>query len=110
LILDSFGFERDEFPRLNQVTPSKHRTELSFSWSGNRDLTTPDKKRLVTCLAAFLMPTEGVDENLESTLEILRFYCEQAGYDALSIDSAPTPVTGVIGEVRQRPLMALGDC
>ena len=110
LILSSFGSGRDGFSHMNQVNPSNHRTELSFSWSGTGNLTTPDKKKLVTCLAAFIMPTEGVDENLESTLEILRFYCEQAGYEALSLDSPPTQVTGVIGEVKQRPPMVLGDC
>ena len=96
------------FTRVSQAAPSNRRTELP-PWSGTRNLTTPGQKRLAACWAALVMPTEGVDENFQSTLEILRFYCEQAEYEALYLESPQPPVAGVIGEVAQRQPMTLAD-
>ena len=95
---------------LNRISWSDGRTHFKVHWSGTQSLSQLDFKRLVTCFAAFLMPAEGVDENFESARDIFRFYHEQADYDTLSIEAAPTSVTGVIGEAGQRPPMVLVDC
>ena len=102
---------------LNRISRSNDRTQFRTLWSGTHALSPLDfigeiqKKRILTCLAALIMPTEGVDENLESALDILQFYREQARYDDTpSLEAAPTQLTGVIGEVRERPPMVLADC
>ena len=100
----------DGLDELNRISWSDGRTNFRVHWSGTQALSQLDFKRLLICFAAFLMPPEGVDENLESARDILQFYREQAHYNAPSLEASPTPLTGVIGEVRQRSPMVLVDC
>ena len=117
LIIDSISLNRGGLDNLSRLVKSDDRTHLAVLKSGSRTLSPLDfigeiqKKRILTCLAALIMPEKGVDENLESALSILQFYREQAHYDDTpSLEAAPTQLTGVIGEVRERPPMVLADC
>lgn len=67
------------------------------------------RKRVLTCLAAFLMPREGVDENFAATVECLRYYCEAQSLPALPPKPDPTKVTGSISRFMTRPDLVLTE-
>jgi hypothetical protein len=68
-------------------------------------------KRFLTCAATCLMPVEGVNENLESTLDRLQFYLEEETLLS-SRRAQQTPVTttpAISGDVSVRPGLVLID-
>jgi hypothetical protein len=69
------------------------------------------RKRFLTCLAACLMPPEGVDENFESSMDRLRFYTEEAALFDNRAEQSPMITTGtaISGEVKARPGLVLAD-
>ena len=99
---------------LTGIEASENRIQFGAAWGEPQTISPLEleyrKKRFLTCIAALLMPPEGVNENLESTLDILRFHHEQARYDTPAIAASPSPISGVIGEIRQRPPMVVVDC
>ena len=78
----------------------------SFGIEGNDEET---RKRVLTCLAAFLMPREGVDENFEVTVECLRYYREAQSLPPLPPKAEPTKVTGSITRFVTRPDLVLAE-
>lgn len=66
-------------------------------------------KRVLTCLAAFLMPREGVDENFETTVECLRYYHEAQSLPALPPKADPPKVTGTVSGYMTRPDLVLAE-
>ena len=108
------NFEQLASGHLTGIETSENRTPSGGLWGKIQTISPLEsetqKKRFLTCVAALLMPPEGVNENWESTLDILRFHCEQARYDIPAIAAAPSPITGVIGEIRPRSPMVVADC
>lgn len=110
-IIDLLSLSMESFGSLNRISRLDDRTRFRVLWSGAQTLSPLDIKRLLTCMAALIMPAEGVDENLESTRDILQFYREQAHYENTpSLEAVPTPLTAMVGEVKQRSPMVLVDC
>lgn len=66
-------------------------------------------KRTFACFAAFLMPDEGVDENLESTYDRLRYYLELSSFPALSQSVEPAKFTGSVSGINPRPDFVIVD-
>ena len=68
-------------------------------------------KRFITCAATCLMPAEGVDENLEATLDRLQFYLDEeslpSGRQARQTVVTTTPA--ISGDVSARPGLVLID-
>lgn len=58
-------------------------------------------KRALACYGALMMPAEGLDEHLESTVYTLRFYLDLGG-DLKILNNQPAlmPPTKVVGEFK----------
>ena len=69
------------------------------------------RKRFLTCLAACLMPPDGVDENYESAIDRFRFYTEEAAlFNERAIQSPKVASCAAFnGEVKARPGLVLLD-
>ena len=87
------NFELVALGHLTGIQPSENHIQFGVAWGKAQTISPLEleyrKKRFLTCVAALLMPPEGVNENLESTLDILRFHHEQARYDVPTIAAAP---------------------
>ena len=66
-------------------------------------------KRVITCLAAFLMPDSGVDDNFEATMERLHYYRDLDSKMALPARASRPQLVGKVGESRVRPDLVLSD-
>jgi hypothetical protein len=68
-------------------------------------------KRFLTCAATCLMPAEGVDENLESTLDRLQFYLDEEMLLSRrqTQQTTATTTSAISGDVRVRPGLVLID-
>ncbi len=67
------------------------------------------RKRLLASLAALLMPDEGVDDNLDSTMYRLQFYRDQAELPPPPPRHYPNKITSSLGRVTRRPDLVLSD-
>lgn len=68
-------------------------------------------KRFLTCTATCLMPADGVDENLESTLDRLQFYLDEEALmsERQARQTVATITPAISGDVSVRPGLVLID-
>ena len=94
------------FPAFRAFLTSPEGYNTSFGIEGNSE---ESIKRILTCLATFLMPREGVDENFEDTVERLKYYIEALSLPALTPKPSPNRIIGSINPVQNRPDLVLSD-
>lgn len=66
-------------------------------------------KRFFACIGALLMPPEGLDEHIESTIDKLIYYKEQAALTPPRSDVEPVRIVADRARVVSRPEFVVGE-